>query len=89
VILLGLNNKQTGTLHQIFENPVRSSIAWDDIESLFRGAGGIITEGNGSRVRVKLNGVKAVFQRPHPEKETGKGAIKSVRKFLAEAGVTP
>ncbi|MFC4737793.1 type II toxin-antitoxin system HicA family toxin [Bacillus daqingensis] len=61
---------------------------WSDIESLFRAAGGEISEGRGSRVRVKLNGRFAVFHRPHPERVTDKGAVKSVRKFLEEAGVT-
>ncbi len=32
--------------------------------------GAEITEGRGSRVRVALKGVRAVFHRPHPEKET-------------------
>ncbi|MFO8090192.1 MAG: hypothetical protein R6U13_10180 [Desulfatiglandaceae bacterium] len=43
--------------------------------------------GRGSRVRVVLNDVKAVFHRPHPERITEKCAIKSVRRFLKEAGV--
>lgn len=84
-----MNNKQKQTLQDIFANPVRSNIEWDDIESMLAAAGAKITEGNGSRVRVSLNGVRAVFHRPHPEKETDKGAVKSVRRFLAEAGVTP
>ena len=46
-------------------------------------------EGRGSRVRVSLNEVRAVFHRPHPRKETDKGALKSVRRFLSEAGVVP
>jgi hypothetical protein len=58
-----------------------------DIESLFKALGAEVTEGNGSRVRVYLNDVRAVFHRPHPEKETDKGALKSVRRFLIEAGV--
>jgi hypothetical protein len=29
----------------------------------------------------------AVFHRPHPRKEIDKGAVKSLRKFLREAGV--
>ena len=49
--------------------------------------GAEITEGNGSRVRVTLRGVRAVFHRPHPEKETDKGAVGSVRDFLDAAGV--
>ncbi|MDD5286399.1 MAG: type II toxin-antitoxin system HicA family toxin [Desulfuromonadaceae bacterium] len=46
-------------------------------------------EGNGSRVRFLLNGVKAIFHRPHPKKETDKGAVKSVRRFLQEGGIRP
>ncbi|MFM7868327.1 MAG: hexulose-6-phosphate isomerase, partial [Planctomycetaceae bacterium] len=33
--------------------------------------------------------VRAVFHRPHRQKETGKGAVRSVRRFLTEATVTP
>jgi hypothetical protein len=40
-------------------------------------------------VRVALNDVRAVFHRPHPKKETDKRAVKSMRRFLVEAGVTP
>ena len=31
----------------------------------------------------------AVFHRPHPRKETEKGAVKSVRRFLTKAGIVP
>ena len=40
-------------------------------------------------MRVALKDVRAVFHRPHPRKETDKGALKSVRRFLAEAGIKP
>ena len=46
-----------------------------------------MSEGRGSRLRVYLNGVRAVFHRPHPRKESGKGAVKSLRRFLLEAGL--
>lgn len=49
--------------------------------------GAEITEGSGSRVRVALNGVRAVFHRPHPQKEIDKGAVVSMRRFLEEAGL--
>ena len=84
---MDLSNKHLKTLESIFKSPVSSSIEWDDIEALLRALGGQISEGRGSRVRIKLNNTKAVFHRPHPEKETDKGAVKSVRKFLEEAGV--
>lgn len=76
-------------LAAIFDDPVRSNIGWRDIESMLNAAGAEITEGAGSRVRIALNGVRAVFHRPHPQKETDKGAVKSLRRFLIEAGVTP
>lgn len=49
--------------------------------------GAEIDEGSGSRVRIALNDVRAVFHRPHPQKETDKGAVKDLRRFLTEAGV--
>lgn len=86
---MSLSGKHRGILEAIFAAPVRANIVWLDIEALFRACGGEISEGSGSRVRVALNGVRAVFHRPHPQKETDKGAVKSVRRFLTEAGITP
>ena len=71
----------------IFHNPVKSSVLWSDVESLFRACGAHIEEGSGSKVCIMLNDVIAVFHRPHPQKETDKGALKSVRRFLENAGV--
>ena len=71
----------------VFKNPVQANILWTDIESLLFALGGELSEGSGSRVRVKLNGVRAVFHRPHPEKTTDKGAVNSVRRFIENAGV--
>jgi hypothetical protein len=86
---MGLSRKHQATLEAVFATPVRASIAWRDIEALFAACGGEISEGEGSRVRVALNGVRAVFHRPHPQKETDKGAVRSVRRFLSEAGIKP
>ncbi len=82
-----MNKKQRQALKRIFESPVRSDISWIDIESLFTAPGADISEGKSSRVRVALNEVRAVFHRPHPKRVTNKGTIKSVRRFLQEAGV--
>jgi hypothetical protein len=84
-----MNRKHHGTLAAIFDDPVRSNIPWRSIEALLKAAGAEITEGEGSRVRIALNGVRAVFHRPHPRKETDRGAVRSMRRFLTEAGVTP
>jgi hypothetical protein len=77
------------TLNAIFSRPTRANIRWSAIESLIRGLGGEISEREGSRVAAKLNGVVAVFHRPHPRPETKKGAVEAVRQFLVNAGVKP
>jgi len=82
-----LNKKHQKVLDSIFVEPVRSNVIWNDIEKLLKVLGAEISEGRGSRVRFYLNGVRAVFHRPHPQKETDKGTLKSIRRFLTEAGV--
>lgn len=84
-----MRNRHYVTLCAIFEDPARSNINWQEIESLLRSVGAELSEGRGSRVRIALNGRKAVFHRPHPEKETDKGAVKSMRDFLIASGVEP
>jgi hypothetical protein len=80
--------KHRKTLHAVFADPVRANIPWADIESLLIACGAEISEGRGSRVRIALHGVRAVFHRPHSRKETDKGAVVAMRRFLTEAGVT-
>ena len=82
-----MNKKHRLILQKIFEKPERSDILWKDIEGLFIALGAEISEGRGSRGRVALNEIRAVFHRPHPQRVTNKGAVKSVRRFLIEAGV--
>ena len=82
-----MNNKHRKTMELVFKNPVLANILWADIEGLLVALGGELSEGSGSRLRIKLNGVRAVFHRPHPEKTTDKGAVNSVRRFLENAGV--
>jgi hypothetical protein len=84
-----VSKKHRKTLEAIFENPVRSNIAWRDIEKMLQALDAELSEGSGSRLRIALRGVRAVFHRPHPQKETDKGALMSMRRFLTEAGVTP
>ena len=82
-----MNAKQKKTLRDIFYNPLKSSVLWADVENLFKACGAHIEEGSGSRVCIMLNGIIAVFHRPHPQKEIDRGALKSVRSFLENAGV--
>lgn len=69
--------------------PVRANIPWKDIEALLVALGANKEEGNGSRIRFILNEIFATFHRPHPQKETDRGAVTSVKRFLMNAGVKP
>lgn len=84
-----MNRRQSDILARIFAEPTPSDLRWSEIESLFRAAGAELTEGSGSRVRVALNGVRAVFHRPHPAPTTKRGAVRAVRDFLQAAGLRP
>lgn len=86
-IMTKISSKHQTTLKAVFIDPIRSNVLWSDIEKLLKALGADISEGKGSRVRIHLNGVRAVFHRPHPKRETDKGALKSMRRFMIEAGV--
>jgi hypothetical protein len=81
--------KHRKTIQAIFEDPVKANILWTDIETLLLSLGAERDEGSGSRIRFFLNGIRATFHRPHLRKETDRGAVKSVRKLLLEAGIKP
>ena len=85
--MLKLSKKHQTTLDDIFKIPIKSSVNWYDIEKMLMAMGAQISVGRGSRVRIYLNNIRAVFHRPHPKKEVDKGALKSMRRFLKETGV--
>ncbi len=84
-----MRRRHLTTLQAIFEHPTRANILWDDIVSLLHALGAEAYEREGSRVIFVLNGKRALFHRPHPRKETVKGAVESMRDFLTAAGVEP
>jgi len=84
-----MNKAQQATLDAVFHRPTRADIRWAAIESLIRALGGEVSERAGSRVAARLNGVTAVFHRPHPQPVTKKGAVDAVRQLLTNAGVKP
>ena len=83
-----LSSKPTRTLAAIFENPVRADIRWADIETLLRALGADIKQGSGSRVRVTLSDRHMNIHVPHPQPTIFKDGVRSVRRFLIEAGVS-
>lgn len=84
-----MNARHRHTLSRIFAEPTPADLRWSEIEALFRAAGAEISEGSGSRVRVALGGVRAVFHRPHPSPDTKRTSVRAVRDFLIAAAVRP
>ena len=82
-----MNKKQKRILDAIQLSPTPADLKWDEVESLFKALGGTISQGNGSRVRVLLNGVKATFNKPHPHNEVGRSCVREIRLFLKNANV--
>ncbi len=82
-----IGKRHRKTLEKILENPIRSDLEWKTIERMLVALGADLSTGRGSRIRIHLNGERAVFHRPHPNKEFDKGALRSLRKFLHRAGV--
>lgn len=84
-----MNSKQATILKQIFATSIPSDIKWRDIENLLKNLGAKITEGKGARVRVSLNGIKAVFHEPHPtSKAVCKCTVEDLKVFLEKAGIS-
>jgi hypothetical protein len=84
-----IGSRHRVTLALILDRPVRPDIPWRDIEALLTALGGEISQGRGSRVRVALGPLRAVFHEPHPEPVTDKGAVESVREFPENLEVRP
>jgi hypothetical protein len=84
-----MSSRQRRTLDRTFAEPTPADLRWSDIEALLRAAGAEISEGAGSRMRVALSGVRAVFHRPHPGPVASRGSVRAGRDLLVAAHVTP
>jgi hypothetical protein len=80
-----MNKKQRKTYDAIFATPIKKNIIWNDVVSLIEALGGIVVQGNGSRVRFSLNGVALNIYSPHPQKELKRYQVKDVRTFIERA----
>ena len=84
-----MNKRHRRTLNAIFAQPISGNIKWQNVESLLKSLGAVISERAGSRVAVLLNDRVAVFHRPHSSPNMDKGAVRDLRRFLENAGITP
>lgn len=83
------NTKYRKTLLAIFARPTSVSIVFADIEALIKSLGGCVSEREGSRVKIELNGEQWRCHRPHPGKEAKCYQVEEVRELLERAGVQP
>lgn len=85
-----MKNKHRKTLTAVYRHPTASGIVFADIEALVMALGGVVREGDGSRVAFDLGeGARLYLHRPHPGKEAKKYQVEEVRAWLDERGVTP
>ena len=86
---MNLASRHRRTFAAVFGQPTRSNIRWADIEHLFKAAGAKISEGSGSRVRIKLGDQVKTFHRPHPGDEAKRYAVEAARGYLRDHGIIP
>jgi HicA toxin of bacterial toxin-antitoxin, len=84
-----MNSKQKKVLAAVFVNPVSGTLVWAEVESMLVAIGCQVVEGNGSRIKIILNGDAVAVHRPHPGKEAKHYQIRAVREFLSRNGVNP
>lgn len=84
-----MNAKHRKTLAAIFARPTSASIVFADIEVLIKALGGSISEREGSRVSIELNGEQWRCHRPHPSKEAKRYQVEEARELLERAGIQP
>lgn len=84
-----MNTKHRKTLAAVFARPTSASIVFADIEAMIKAMGGSVSEREGSRVRIELNGEQWRCHRPHPGKEAKRYQVEEARELLERAGVLP
>jgi HicA toxin of bacterial toxin-antitoxin, len=84
-----VNAKHRKTLAAIFAKPTSTSVVFSDIEALVVALGGSVTEREGSRVKIALQGEQWHCHRPHPGKEAKRYQVEEARELLERVGVRP
>ncbi len=85
-----LSSKHRKTLLDIWKTPPLANLKWARVKALIEAAGGRIEQGRGSRVRFIIDGRVGRFHTPHKNgANTDKGAVSSLKKYLADCDITP
>ena len=85
--IANVSKKHNLTFNTITSKPDRHDIEWDDFLALLVFLGAKIRNQSGSAIGVRLNGIYAVFHKPHPGHEIYSSDLKRIRRFFEEAGI--
>ena len=83
-----MNSKQKKTFKSLFDDPVKKTIKWMDVEKLIVSLDGEIRQGNGSRVRIALGDSSLNIHSPHPQKELKPYQVRAIRELFINEGIT-
>ena len=83
-----MNSKQQKTFNSLFDNPVKKTIKWIDVEKLIVSLEGEVRQGNGSRIRIVLGNGSLNIHSPHPQKELKPYQVRAIRELLSNQGIT-
>ena len=84
-----MSHRHGALIRTIFQDPVSANVHWREVESLLRHLGAEIETLSGNRIHMRLNHAEGVMHRPHHGNTLDRNAIRSLRGYLASAGVTP
>ena len=85
--IIYMGKKHSLTFEAITGKPDRHDVSWDDFLTLLVYLGATIRNQGGSAVGIRLNGIYAVFHKPHPGHEIYPSGLKRIRRFFEEAGI--
>jgi hypothetical protein len=84
-----VNNKHSKTLDSIFFTPVKKNIKWSSVEKLVSAVGGVVQQGDGSRIRIDILDQSLNIHTPHPQKELKPYQVRALKKLFSDVGIQP
>ncbi len=84
-----MSHRHSPLIRTLFQDPVSANIHWREVESLLHHLGAELETLTGNRVRLRLNRVEGILHRPHHGTTLDKNAVRTLRGYLASAGITP
>ena len=84
-----VNSKHKKTLLLIYKDPLQGSIPWDQIESFLIAIGCTVVSSGGSAITIEMNSIRLNVHRPHPNRDSLRYRVKSLRDFLDKLEIKP